>query len=183
MTLPNKLTLFRIILIPIMVVFYYHDPFSNAMVGNTSALYILLGSIFVVGSVTDFLDGYLARKWNQITTFGKFMDPLADKILVVSTLLLMLDAGDIPAWVLIIIITREFAISGIRLVAAAEGTVIAASNLGKYKTASTMIAIIMMLYFPTFALGWYLMLLATGLTILSGVDYIKKNVHIILASK
>jgi CDP-diacylglycerol--glycerol-3-phosphate 3-phosphatidyltransferase len=139
--------------------------------------------IFIVASLTDFLDGYIARSRNLVSNFGKFMDPLADKLLVTSALIYFVEAGIIPAWVIIIIVSREFAISGIRVMAAKQNRVIAASWWGKIKTAVTMVMIIVILFDFKFSYINYiemtLIVLATGLTIISGLDYIIKNAEVL----
>ena len=149
MTLPNKLTMFRIILIPLMVVVAYVPFFSSISVGSISVANFINVLIFSIASATDFLDGYIARKHNLVTTFGKFADPLADKLLVVSAMVILctqlqgtIYSWFIPGWVIIAILCREFIVSGIRLVAVERGNVIAAGFLGKLKTATTMVAII-----------------------------------------
>jgi len=183
MNLPNKLTLLRIILIPVMVVLYYIDALDTIAFMGISFKYLFIVIIFMIASFTDFLDGYLARKLDLVTTFGKFIDPLADKLLVMAALLLLADAGLVWTWLVIVILSREFIVSGIRLVAVSEGKVIAASNLGKYKTASTMIAIILLFISPLYIIGHYLIILALALTVISGYDYLVKNLSIILKSK
>lgn len=183
MNLPNKLTILRIILIPIMVVLYYIDALEVEAFMGITWKFLLMVSVFIIASLTDFLDGYLARKLDLVTTFGKFMDPLADKILVMAALLLLADAGLVWAWLVIVILSREFIVSGIRLVAVSEGKVIAASNLGKYKTATTMIAIILLFIAPLAVIGHYIMILALILTVVSGYDYLVKNIGIILKTK
>ena len=141
MNLPNKLTIFRIILVPIMVIFAYIN-IDAAFFGIPATSWIL-ALIFAISSYTDHLDGMLARKNNQITDFGKFADPLADKILVLSAMLILVEQNKLPAWIPIIVITREFAVSGYRLIAAEKkGEVIAASIWGKIKTATQMVGII-----------------------------------------
>lgn len=183
MNLPNKLTLLRILFIPAIVTVYYIDSLSNEMIGDLTLTNFLILIFFALASFTDFLDGYLARKLNQVTSFGKFADPLADKLLVTTSLLLFLADGIIPAWMLIVILSREFMVTGIRLVAVGEGNVIAASKLGKYKTASTMFAIIFIYLEPiTGMVGMYLMYLAVVLTVISGLDYLLKNKKIIFES-
>ena len=124
LNLPNKLTVFRMILVPIFVLIAYL-PIENYVVGF-SVKFLLLDLVFIIASITDQLDGYIARKTNQVTTFGKFLDPIADKILVLSALVIMSDFKLIPAWVSVIILSREFLVSGFRLVAAEKGEVIAA---------------------------------------------------------
>ncbi len=143
MNLPNKLTLFRIILVPIMVIVSFFD-IPGSFLGISTTMWIM-ELIFIIASITDKLDGYLARKNNQVTNFGKFLDPIADKILVVATMILFVEMGRLPAWIPIIVIFREFAVSGYRLIAVQNsGKVIAANVLGKLKTVTQMIAIILM---------------------------------------
>ncbi len=171
MNLANKLTLLRVALIPFMLLALYILPEPiNIYVG---------AAIFFIASVTDFVDGYIARSRNLITDFGKFMDPLADKLLVAAALVYMTEVGMIPSWVTIIIISREFIVSGIRLVAASNGTVLAASIWGKIKTAVTMVMIpyvLIDLSIPYYdVLGWILIGAATFFTLLSGYDYVAKN--------
>lgn len=143
MNLPNKLTLFRIILVPIMVIVSFFD-IPGSFLGISTTMWIM-ELIFIIASITDKLDGYLARKNNQVTNFGKFLDPIADKILVVATMILFVEMGRLPAWIPIIVIFREFAVSGYRLIAVQNsGKVIAANIWGKLKTVTQMIAIILM---------------------------------------
>lgn len=145
--------------------------------------------IFIIASATDWLDGYYARKLNLITNFGKFLDPLADKLLITAALIALVELQLLPAWMAIIIISREFAVTGIRLVAAADGEVIAASPLGKLKTVAQIVAIsaLMLHNWPFQALSLPFDMLAiwiaTILTVWSGVDYFQKNKHILLKSK
>lgn len=174
MNLPNKLSMFRVILVPVLVVFYYlYVELSNDLYAY------FLAPIFIVASLTDFLDGYIARSRNLVTVFGKFIDPLADKLIVMAALIILNALSMIPIWVTIVILSREFIVTGIRLIAVGEGNVIAASNLGKYKTASTMIGLVLMLMFPYLAVletvGLYIVYVGTILTIVSGVDYYLKN--------
>ena len=138
MNTPNKLTIARMIIVPFLVIFLLTGW------GGEANRYISL-TLFVVASVTDWFDGYLARKNNLVTNFGKFMDPLADKLLVCSAMICMIDLKRLPAWFVIIIIAREFIISGFRLIAAENGIVIAANYWGKFKTASQMIMIILLI--------------------------------------
>lgn len=171
MNLPNKLTVLRVIMIPFFVVSLLAFDGESQLLRNVSA------AIFIVASLTDMLDGKIARKYNLVTNFGKFMDPLADKLLVCSALICLVALDQIPAWMVIIIVSREFIISGFRLVAAEQGIVIAASYWGKFKTTFQMLAVILMiLNLPvlslfTVALTW----IALILTIISLVDYIMKN--------
>ncbi len=170
MNLPNKLTLFRVILIPFFLFFLLTGY------GGVSGRWIALG-IFAVASLTDLLDGQIARKYHLVTNFGKFMDPLADKLLVCSAMIAFVELGQMPSWVVIIIISREFAISGFRLVAADNDVVIAASWWGKFKTVSQMVMVILMiadieqLALVTEIVMW----LALALTLISMIDYFIKN--------
>ncbi|GAB6136964.1 CDP-diacylglycerol--glycerol-3-phosphate 3-phosphatidyltransferase [Halanaerobaculum tunisiense] len=168
--LPNKITLFRIVLIPVYMVFLLHDfglPYSQ---------YFALG-VFVIAAATDGLDGYLARKRDLITNFGKFMDPLADKLLISAALVAFVDLGVISAWPVVIIIGREFAVTGLRVLAASEGIVIAASNLGKYKTNAQIFAIIALTL--GLSLGQILLWIAVLLTVISGADYLINSKEVI----
>lgn len=171
MNLANKLTLLRVALIPFLLLVLY-------LVAEPWNIYVGV-AIFIIASLTDFVDGHIARSRNLITDFGKFMDPLADKLLVAAALVYMTEVGMIPAWITIIIISREFVVSGIRLVAATSGTVLAASIWGKIKTAVTMVMIIyVMLALPIpyyDVLGNILIAAATFFTLLSGYDYVYKN--------
>ena len=142
MNLANKLTIFRIILVPIMVII----PFFNieAKVAGIPLTYLLVDLIFIIASLTDKLDGYIARSKNEVTTFGKFLDPLADKILVLTAMIMLVEMSKLPAWIPVIVLAREFIVSGYRLVAVEKGgKVIAASKWGKLKTVTQMIAIIL----------------------------------------
>lgn len=175
MNTPNKLTVLRMILVPVFVAVLLGDWLGEA--SKWTALVI-----FVLASITDWLDGYLARKHHLVTDFGKFMDPLADKLLVCSALICLIDLGKIPSWAVIIIIGREFIISGFRLVAADNGIVIAAGYWGKAKTVCQMLMIIVMLMDLGGAFGaaeQVLMWLALALTVISLVDYIWKNRQVI----
>ena len=164
MNLPNKLTILRILLVPIFVIVILSD-IKNA--------FLISAIIFAIASITDFLDGYIARKYNLISDFGKLMDPLADKILVCAALITMVQLQLIPSWMVIIIICREFAVSILRAVAATSGKVIAASGGGKAKTVSQIIAIMMILLRIPFSN--VAMCIAVGLTIYSGYDYMYAN--------
>ena len=180
MNLPNKLTLFRVILIPFFVFFLLAPYFTGY--GNYIAV-----AIFIIASITDFLDGRIARKYNLVTNFGKFMDPLADKLLVSSALIGLIALDRIPAWIVIIIIAREFNISGFRLVAADNGVVIAASYWGKFKTAFQMITVIVLiLNIPgkAFAvIGTVLIYISLALTVISLIDYLAKNKDVLKEQK
>ncbi len=163
MNLPNKLTLIRIIfVIPMMICM------------RLGYMYIAT-AIFIVASLTDFIDGKIARKYNLVTDFGKIADPLADKLLVFGALLMFMEKNLVPAWVTMIILTREFLISGLRIVAASKGKVIAASWWGKIKTTLQLIAIPVMMVFPMWKGSTYLIYSATLITAISGVVYIVEN--------
>lgn len=170
MNLPNKLTMARVIMIPFFVFFLLAQP-----VGAASDWVALV--IFVAASLTDMADGKIARKYNLITNFGKFMDPLADKLLVCCALICLVQMGRIPAWIVCIIVAREFAISGFRLIAAEKGRVIAASYWGKFKTTFQMIMVILMIAnIPALhVLTTIIMWVATILTVVSLIDYIRVN--------
>lgn len=177
MNLPNKLTFLRLILA---VPFIYFLQFSDEGRFTYRAIAFV---IFVIASLTDFFDGYLARKHNLITDFGKIMDPLADKVLVISALVIFVDLGYIPSWMSIVVIAREFLISGIRMLAAAKGEVIPAGKLGKYKTTSQMIVILIMMLFGRNPYNFYMMLIPVILTLWSGWEYTSKAKHYFLNSK
>ena len=172
MNLPNKLTIFRVILIPFFVVFLLLDS------SNQTYRYIA-DAIFIIASLTDMLDGKIARKYNLVTNFGKFMDPLADKLLVSAAMICLIATGQLAAWIVIVIISREFIISGFRLIASDNGIVIAASYWGKFKTVFQMLMIIVLIaniQMPFFTvLGTILIYVALVLTIVSLIDYIVKN--------
>ena len=189
MNLPNKLTIFRMILVPIMVIIPFLGIDGRFL--GIPIEWLVIDIIFVIASLTDKLDGYLARKNNQVTTFGKFLDPLADKILVLSAMVMLVEMGKIPAWIPIIVLAREFIVSGYRLVAVEKGgNVIAASKWGKLKTVTQMIAIILA-FLDLNAFGecfsgvlqggdlvlnfvvTIMMLIQTVATIFSGIDYLK----------
>ena len=170
MNLPNKLTTFRVILIPFFVFFLLTDVLGAN--GDYLALVI-----FIVASLTDMLDGKIARKYNLVTNFGKFMDPLADKLLVCSAMICLIEMGRLSAWIVIVIISREFIISGFRLVASDNGIVIAASYWGKFKTTFQMISVILLIVrIPALTvLTQICVWTALVLTVISLVDYIAKN--------
>ena len=175
MNVPNRLTILRVAMIPLFVIamLWQQLPYSD----------YIAGGLFIAACITDFFDGYLARKYNQVTTFGKFMDPLADKLLVCAALICFLadPQTNMPAWVVIIIISREFIISGFRLVAAEKGVTIAASYWGKFKTTFQMIAVILMIFnIPVLATVTMIMLvIAVVLTVISLVDYVAKNIEVL----
>lgn len=177
MNLPNKLTMFRVILIPFFIVFLLASltPYDK---------WIAL-AIFIIASLTDLLDGKIARKYNLVTNFGKFMDPLADKLLVCSALICLIELDKIPSWMVIVIIAREFIISGFRLVASDNGVVIAASYWGKFKTTFQMVAVCLLiadiaaLTVVTQIILW----IAVALTVVSLIDYLIKNKDVMRESK
>lgn len=171
MNLPNKLTVLRVCMVPVFVVFMLWN-------GLGAASKYVAAAIFILASMTDWLDGYLARKNNLVTDFGKFMDPIADKLLVCSALICLVEKGALAAWIVILIIGREFIISGFRLVASDKGVVIAASYWGKFKTVSQMLMVILLILdlggafnVAAQALIW----IAVILTVVSLVDYLVKN--------
>ena len=191
MNLANKLTIFRLMLVPLMVIV----PFFN-ITGEFLGIpytYLIIDLIFIIASITDKLDGYIARSRNQITTFGKFLDPLADKILVLTAMIMLVEMGKIPSWIPVIVVAREFLVSGYRLLAAQNnGSVIAASKWGKLKTVTQMLALILAFVdqngFAQCFIGgltgfawWYnfittiLMSVSVVAAVLSGIDYIAKG--------
>ena len=188
MNLPNKLTVFRMILIVPFVLLLlggFHEwAWFTAIFGGIMEYvdYIAL-AIFIIASLTDMLDGKIARKYNLITNFGKFMDPLADKLLVCSAMICLVEMGRIPAWIVIVIISREFIISGFRLIAADNGVVIAASYWGKFKTASQMVTVILLvlnIQNTVFTvLGTVFIYISLVLTVVSLIDYIAKNKEVL----
>ena len=174
MNTANKLTILRVVMIPAFLLVLYLDV-PNA---NYWAL-----AIFAAASVTDTLDGYIARHYNQITDFGKFMDPLADKCLVTAAMLWFVEVGQMPAWALLIVIVREFAVSGLRMVAADKGRVIAAGWSGKVKTAATMVCVILMLLPLPEIVNQICTAVIVLTTIYSGVEYFMKNADVLAEAK
>ena len=179
MNLPNKLTIVRVCLIPFFVAALLFDH------GNNYTMRIVANVLFIIASLTDLFDGKIARKYNMVTNFGKFMDPLADKLLVCSALICLIELGQLPAWVVIVIISREFIISGFRLVAADNGVVIAASYWGKFKTTFQMVMICLMIAnFPQLQiLTNIIMWIALILTVVSLIDYLVKNKDVMKNTK
>ena len=199
MNLPNKITMARIALIPFMLIV----PLFNieaTVLGGIPVENLIILVIFLIASFTDYLDGHLARKNNIVTTFGKFLDPIADKLLVITALIMLVEWGIIPSWIPIITVAREFLVSGVRMLAAGEGTVIAASMLGKIKTVSQMVAI-SLAFVSTNAFFAFVdaeliplqlginilmsiaMIVSVIATIWSGTDYLVKSKEVILKSK
>lgn len=167
MNLPTKITVFRLLLIPVFVAVYY-------LAGSLAT--VLSALIFILASFTDFLDGYLARKRNEITNLGAFLDPVADKVLVIAALILLTAEGVIPTWSVLLIISRETLINGFRLIAVEQGIVISASYLGKLKTVTQLFSLILLLFAPLhpwlLAAGLILYWLAVAATVISGIEYI-----------
>ena len=170
MTTASKITLIRVAMIPAFMVTMY-------LSGGNAGLWMLISlAIFIVASLTDFIDGYIARKYKQVSDFGKFLDPLADKLLTIACMCMLCEWGMMPAWALMVVLTREFAVTGLRLVAVQNGTVIAAGWSGKVKTASTMVGLCFVMAFP--AVSWLVtvvvwMIVAT--TLYSGIEYFVQN--------
>lgn len=192
MNLANKLTLLRIFLVPVFLIFFLVEGIDYGTIVATI--------VFIVASITDQLDGHIARSRNQITTFGKFMDPLADKLLVTAVFVCLVQIGMIPAWAVIIILSREFAVSGLRSIAASNGLVIAASWWGKIKTVTQMLAILLFLltvnimtigntnllvnFFPGFLVASNIVFyICVVITIISGIDYFINNRKVITFDK
>ena len=188
MTTASKITLVRVVLIPVFMVLLLCSG------GNDALRWAALG-VFVVASISDFVDGYIARHYNQVTDFGKFLDPLADKVLVIAAMAMFCEWGIFPAWALMIVLTREFAVTGLRLIAAGKGRVIAAGWSGKVKTAVTMAGMCLMLFLNTslFAdllgvcfiriLNWVIVALISVTTLYSGVEYFIKNFDVLKEKK
>lgn len=170
MTSASKITILRVLLIPFYMAAMY-------MTGGESGVWMWISlAIFIVASLTDFVDGYIARNYNQTTDFGKFLDPLADKLLTIAAMCMFCQWGSFPAWALMIVLTREFAVTGLRLVAVQKGNVIAAGWSGKVKTASTMVGLCAMMVFPGVAwLNWLVIAVIVVTTVYSGVEYFVKN--------
>ena len=179
MTTANKLTILRVILIPVFLILAYAGKSGWAL------------AVFVIASLTDMADGYIARHYNQITDFGKFMDPLADKVLVMAAMCFFVERGRMPGWALAVVLLREFAVSGMRLVAVEQGRVIAAAKSGKIKTAATMVCLCLMLYSPAPGIGDsapdVIAQISTAVilltTVYSGIEYFSKNRDVFKESK
>ena len=170
MTTASKITLVRVVLIPVYMVLMLLSA------GGAEWLRWAAVAVFIIASVSDFLDGYIARHYNQVSDFGKFLDPLADKLLTIAAMCMFCQWGGFPAWALMIVLTREFAVTGLRLVAAPKGNVIAAGWSGKVKTASTMIGLCVMMVFPHVAvIRWIVIAVIVITTVYSGIEYFVKN--------
>ena len=170
MTTASKITLIRVAFIPLYMLVMY-------LSAGQPGLWMWIGlGLFIIASLTDYIDGHIARKYNQVSDFGKFLDPLADKLLVIAAMAMFCEWGQIPAWALMLILTREFAVTGLRLVAVGKGKVIAAGWSGKVKTASTMIGLCVMMAFPN--VGWLSLVVIAVIvitTVYSGIEYFIQN--------
>ena len=170
MTTASKITLVRVALIPLYMIFMY-------LSGGVTGLWMWLAlAVFIIASLTDYVDGQIARKRNQVSDFGKFLDPLADKLLVIAAMTMFCEWGVMPAWALMLVLTREFAVTGLRLIAVGKGNVIAAGWSGKVKTASTMIGLCVMMGFPGIKwLSWIVIAVIVVTTVYSGIEYFVQN--------
>ena len=170
MTLASKITLVRVAFIPLFMVFMYQS-------GGQSGLWMWVSlAVFIIASLTDFIDGQIARKFNQVSDFGKFLDPLADKLLTIAAMVMFCEWGMMPGWALMLVLAREFAVTGLRLVAVGKGRVIAAGWSGKVKTASTMVGLCVMMAFPTTVwLATIVNAIIVITTIYSGIEYFAQN--------
>lgn len=194
MNIPNRITISRILLIPIFILLLTLPlDWGNVSIGNETlpVVHLVSALLFIVASGTDWVDGYYARKYNLVTNLGKFLDPMADKLLVSAAFVLLVELNMAPAWLVIIILSREFAVTGLRLVAAGEGVVLAAGQMGKWKTTFQLVSIAFLLLhdFPfsyldlTVSIGTILLYIALILTVVSGLDYFIKNWHVMKESK
>ncbi|RKL64786.1 CDP-diacylglycerol--glycerol-3-phosphate 3-phosphatidyltransferase [Salipaludibacillus neizhouensis] len=191
MNLPNKITIIRIFFIPVFLIFLLAPiPLGEIQIKEIDIpiAHFIAAILFIIASTTDGLDGYYARKYNLVTDFGKFLDPLADKLLVAAALIALVELNIVPAWITVIILSREFAVTGLRLIAVQEGIVIAASNIAKWKTRIQIISISALLLhnYPFVYIGvpfdvWSLWI-AMIITLYSGWDYFVKNKHVMLKS-
>ena len=170
MTLASKITLIRIAFIPVYMVFMYQS-------GGQPGVWMWIAlAVFIIASITDFVDGHIARRYNQVSDFGKFLDPLADKLLTIAAMVMFCEWGMMPGWALMLVLTREFAVTGLRLVAVGKGKVIAAGWSGKVKTASTMVGLCVLMAFPTVIwLAGVVNAVIVVTTIYSGVEYFAQN--------
>ena len=170
MTTASKITLIRVAFIPVFMALMHLSG------GQVNIWQWIAFGVFVIASLTDFVDGHIARKYGQVSDFGKFLDPLADKLLVISAMVMLCQWGRMPAWALMIVLTREFAVTGLRLVAVGKGTVIAAGWSGKVKTACTMVGLCVQIVFPGIIwLDWIVVGIIVDTTVYSGVEYFIKN--------
>lgn len=170
MTTASKITMIRVVIIPVMILTMY---LSEGVRGTW--MWVSLG-VFILGSITDYIDGQIARRCNQVSDFGKFLDPLADKLITIAVMTMFCEWGRFPAWALMIVLTREFAVTGLRLVAVGKGTVIAAGWSGKVKTACTMVGLCVLMVFPeNITLCWIVLTVIVATTLYSGVEYFVQN--------
>ena len=194
MNIPNRITISRILLIPVFILLLTLPlDWGSVSIGNDTLpiVHLVSALLFIVASGTDWVDGYYARKYNLVTNLGKFLDPMADKLLVSAAFVLLVELNMAPAWLVIIILSREFAVTGLRLVAAGEGVVLAAGQMGKWKTTFQLVSIAFLLLhdFPfsyldlTVSIGTILLYIALILTVVSGLDYFIKNWHVMKESK
>jgi len=169
-TTASKITLIRVVMIPVYLLFMY-------LSGGKTGLWMWLSfAVFILASLTDFVDGQIARRYNQVSDFGKFLDPLADKLLVVAAMCMLCEWGIMPAWALMIVLTREFAVTGLRLVAVGKGNVIAAGWSGKVKTAATMVGLCVLMALPGYpVLDWTVIAVILVTTVYSGIEYFVQN--------
>jgi CDP-diacylglycerol--glycerol-3-phosphate 3-phosphatidyltransferase len=182
MNLPNKITISRVLLIPFFMIFLFSpmDLGDITLFSTTLPLsQFIAAMIFIFASCTDWVDGYLARKYQLVTNFGKFLDPLADKLLVTAALIGLVEIDLAPAWMVIVILSREFAVTGLRLIAAGTGAVIAADKLGKWKTTFQILAIAVLLLNNIIPIGTICLWIAVLLTVISGIGYFTKNKQVI----
>lgn len=171
MTTASKITLARVALIPMYMIFMYMSDMGAASLWKWLSL-----GVFIFASLTDYVDGYIARKYNQVSDFGKFLDPLADKLLTIAAMVIFCEWGMFPSWALMLVLTREFAVTGLRLVAVGKGTVIAAGKSGKFKTASSMIGLCVLMAFPQVVqIQWIVAAVIVLTTVYSGVEYFIQN--------
>lgn len=171
MTTASKITLVRVALLPVYMIFMYLSQMGTVALWKWLSL-----SIFIIASLTDYVDGYIARKYNQVSDFGKFLDPLADKLLTIAAMVIFCEWGMFSSWALMLVLTREFAVTGLRLVAVGKGTVIAAGKSGKFKTASSMIGLCALMAFPAVVeLQWVVVGVIVLTTVYSGVEYFVQN--------
>ena len=191
MNLPNKITVSRVLLIPVFMVFMLVDfNLGDVIIAGTAIKtgHLIGAAIFIIASITDWLDGYLARKNGLVTNMGKFLDPLADKLLVSAALIILVELGSAPSWIVIIIISREFAVTGLRLILAGEGEVVAAKMLGKIKMNAQIFAIVFLLLNNVFfeaigvPFGMIMLYIALIFTVWSGFDYFYKNRKVLTES-
>ena len=170
MTTASKITLLRVALIPVYLLLMYLSD------GQAGPMMLAALALFIIASATDFVDGYIARHYDQVSDFGKFLDPLADKLLTLAAMCMFCQWGTFPAWALVLVLTREFAVSGLRMVAGPKGKVIAAGKSGKFKTASTMIGLCTLMVFPCVQwLCWVVVGVIVVTTVYSGVEYFIQN--------